>query len=170
MEPAPGAKKPRVYFHNPNQPEQPAAGVYRWLCTRDAKSFTLYVGNAGGRGTNGVRLPSTLARGIQELQRSCGVSSDSGQSLDTDFVVGTAIQYFKEKGFDCRWEHVSGDPDAERELCRQYQPMLQNGKAKLNARLLGRKHGPWDNSRCAAAEYLVTTILNAQTLAEGDAK
>lgn len=78
----------QLVFNNPNDPEQPAKGVYRWFYRRSGREFTIYVGCAGNR-LKTVGAPSTLKRGIQEAQRSC-VSNDKGKLLDTDFVVELA--------------------------------------------------------------------------------
>jgi hypothetical protein len=99
----------RIYYGNLNEPEQPAGGVYRWFCRIGSKEVTLYVGSAGAREEQ-VSAASTLKRGIQEAQRSC-LSGDQGRKLlYTDFIVGTALKYFKSKGHDCYWRHVDGDP------------------------------------------------------------
>jgi len=123
-----------VEFVNPNCPEQPAGGVYRWYCVCNGrKSFTLYVGAAGGpRQTKSGRpqkWPSTLYRGISHAS-SADVTTNNGKSLDTDFIVGSAIRYFKSKGYDCYWEHVCDDPTSESKICDSYQPILQDGKGK----------------------------------------
>jgi len=99
----------RIRFLNPNEPEQPAHGVYRWYCLRDREEFTLYVGSTGKRDKS-LSSPSTLRRGILEATRS-SLTSDNGSKLDTDFIVGTAILYFKAEGFDCCWEHVLNPVD-----------------------------------------------------------
>lgn len=119
----------QAIFENPNEPEQPAKGVYRWYYKdHDGTEMTIYVGKAGGgQRANIVRQPSTLARGISELQRSC-ISSDKGQTLDTDFIVGTAIQYTKSQGFNCYWQHCCGNPGEEKVLCNKYQPLLQRNR------------------------------------------
>ena len=141
----------RAWFVNPNEPEQPARGVYRWFCLIGRKMVTLYVGNAGGR-EPGVCSPSTLKRGVLEAQRSC-ISSNQGGSLDTDFIVGTAIRYFKDKGCDCYWQHISDDPRDETRLCRECEPILQRGKEiKQQFRLRKPDGGQWGNGDLKLAE------------------
>ena len=116
----------RTRFINPNDPEQPAAGVYRWFFRLGEREVTFYIGNSGGRRSRSVSKASTLKRGIMEVQRSC-LSSDKGRTLDTDYIVGTAILHLKGKGMDCYWEHISDDPKDEFKLCQKFQPVLQDG-------------------------------------------
>jgi hypothetical protein len=129
----------RFLFENANEPEQPCPGVYRWYVLADGKDVTIYVGRAGHRGRQ-VSTPSTLRRGLQEAQRSC-VTSDSGQHLDTDFVVGTALLVLREKGYVCRWQHLSDDPTAERAEWTRFKPLLQPVSPHLNTTLRLRKPG-----------------------------
>ena len=126
----------KVVFRNPNKPKQPAQGVYRWFYVEKGKEKTFYVGQAGARRRGLVMRPSTLGRGVSELQRGASLSGDKDhQTLDTDFIVGTAIMYLTEvKGLVCVWEHVSNDPHEEKELCSKRNPILQGG----NVRILGR--------------------------------
>ena len=148
----------RNWFINPNEPEQPARGVYRWFCVNGRQVISLYVGNAGGW-EQGVSSPSTLKRGVSEAQRNC-ISSNRGQKLDTDFIVGTAIQYFKAKGFDCYWQHVSDDPSREGELCAEYQPVLQDGtKIKEDFQLRKLDGGLWGNRDCNLAEQKLFEVF-----------
>ncbi len=133
-------------FLNPNDPEQPARGVYRWFCRNGSKEFTLYVGNSGER-REAVGAASTLKRGVMEAQRSC-VSSNKGHSLDTDFIVGTALIFFKNKGFDCYWQHISNEPNEEKVHCKTYSPLLQNARGNIKSEFKLRR--PWNalsNSR-----------------------
>lgn len=134
----------RIQFLNPNEPEQPASGVYRWFCRNGSTEFTLYVGKSGGR-TEALGAASTLKRGILEAQRSC-VSSNKGSSLDTDFIVGTALIFFRSKGFDCCWEHISNVPDEEQFHCNNYLPLLQiaNGKIKPEFKLKNYGNTLWN--------------------------
>ena len=122
----------KINFVNPNEPEQPASGVYRWYYVRDGKEFTLYIGNAGKKNNreSSPRAPSTLLRGIQEAARG-SLSSDMGGNLDTDFVVGTAVRFFRSNGFDCYWVHLSDDPTEEKKFCHQYDAVLQDGNGKI---------------------------------------
>jgi hypothetical protein len=105
----------RIYFENPNEPEQPAGVVYRCYCRIGSKKVTLYFGNARAREEH-VSAPCILKRGNQEAQRSC-LSSDPGKLLDTDFIVGTVLKYIKSRGHDCYWRHVDGDPRKEKRFC-----------------------------------------------------
>ncbi|MBN1358956.1 MAG: hypothetical protein JW993_00105 [Sedimentisphaerales bacterium] len=125
----------KVIFKNANKQEQPAEGVYRWLYRKQSQRRTLYVGQAGARGRGIVIHPSTLGRGMSELQRAAGLSSDNRAKLDTDFVIGTAIRYLRNRGFDCVWEHLSNDPHEERDLCSRHQPVLQDGNGRIRKEL-----------------------------------
>ncbi len=119
----------KIIFRNPNEPEQPAKGVYRWYCCNGNKNLTLYIGNSGGR-TKSLSSASTLKRGVMEAQRSC-LTSNRGRSLDTDFIVGSALYFFRKKGFNCYWEHISDEPNQEKLFCEQYKPILQNLNGKI---------------------------------------
>lgn len=142
----------RTWFTNPNDPEQPAGGVYRWFYRIGGREITFYIGNSGGRRPRSVSKPSTLKRGVMEVQRSC-MSSDKGQTLDTDFIVGTAIIYLKRKGFDCYWEHISDDPKQERIFCQRFQSVLQDGTdIKADLRLRKTDGGQWTIEDMPAAE------------------
>jgi len=153
----------RLRFLNPNEPEQPARGIYRWYCVRDREEFTLYVGSAGRR-ERGISSPSTLRRGILEATRSC-LTSDQGFKLDTDFIVGTAIQYFKSEGFDCCWEHISDRPDEEKLLCSRYRPLLQDKNAQILSayKLAKPNNGTWDSGDTLIAEQLLFERLASRT-------
>ena len=143
---------PQIIFENPNSPEQPVAGIYRWYTKTGGTETTIYVGCAGNRQRT-VGTPSTLKRGIQEAQRSC-VSSDRGTHLDTDFIVGTALLYFRAAGHDCYWQHVSNDPKQERELWERFRPLLQPDRPTI-ARIFRLRHpdgGQWSPSHLAQAE------------------
>ena len=122
---------------------------------RGNTAVTLYVGNSGAHKTNGVTAPSTLKRGILEAQRSC-LSSNKGLSLDTDFIVGSAIRYFINKGLDCCWEHIRGsNPQDEKKFCKEYKPILQveDGALIKNEFRHPRDPGnPWKNSERPKAE------------------
>jgi hypothetical protein len=142
----------RIVFENPNSPEQPAAGTYRWFFIRGSEEVTIYVGRAGGRARS-VGAPSTLKRGIQEAQRSC-VSSDKGKYLDTDFIVGTALLLLRDSGVECRWQHMSEDPFAEAAEAAHYQSVLQAGTATIRKALRLKKPGRdarWQSSDIDAA-------------------
>ena len=125
-------KEGHIWFVNPNDPEQPAGGVYRWFCISAGKMFTLYIGCSGGR--KGVGQPSTLMRGVQELKRDVLSSDEERRFLDTDFIVGSAVMYFKAKGYDCYWQYISNKPKEESRFCEEYKPILQEG-TKINPKL-----------------------------------
>ena len=142
----------RLWFVNPNEPEQPAKGVYRWYCLVGRKVVTVYVGNAGSHKKQ-VRSPSTLERGILEAQRNC-LTSNQGKSLDTDFIVGTALKYLKlKRGHDCYWQHVDNDPGEVNKFCEQFQPILQQGiEVKALLRIPKPDGGEWRNEDVELAE------------------
>ena len=151
----------RVIFKNPNDPEQPTPGVYRWFYVgEDQGKVPFYVGRAGGTRRGTVMRPSTLGRGISELQRAPGLSSDKGRSLDTDFIVGTAVKFLTEKkGYKCIWEHISDDPYKEKDLCATHKPILQDGRVAIHPKFkLKRPDGTWngrDSKRIQRAEKLL---------------
>ena len=153
-----------VIFKNPNEPRQPVGGTYRWYCVDESGSeVPLYIGQAGGKRSGPVRYPSTLGRGISELQRGT-LSADGGRTLDVDFIVGTLIRYLQDEGYDCIWEHLSNDPHEERERCRQQRPMLQDDAGNLHQRFkLARPDGGlWnsgDESHVKEAERLLHRLF-----------
>jgi len=116
-------------FKNPNNPEQPKEGVYVWICEKNGKKKTLYVGRAGKRETLLTR--GTLFRGVSEAQKGVKISTDKGKSLDVDFIVGCAIEIFEEKGWKCYWEHIDNHPDKEKDICGRYNPILQDNNARV---------------------------------------
>jgi hypothetical protein len=138
----------RVTFKNPNDPVQPAEGVYHWFYVARRREITFYVGQAGEREHGLVSQPSTLARGVSQLQRSTGLSANEGRTLTTRFIVGTAIKYLTENGYDCIWEHICDNPGEERNLCQEHNPILQDGNVRILERfkLSRRDRTPW-NSR-----------------------
>src|SRR5271166_5337888 len=148
----------RVQFVNPNDPEQPAAGVYRWYCVRNGReSFTLYVGSAGKpRQTKSGRAqkwPSTLWRGISHVS-SDDITTNEGRSLDTDFIVGSAIRFFKSNGYDCCWEHVCEDANQESGSCVKYKPILQDGTTiKREFRPRKPNGSLWDKKNVADVNF-----------------
>ncbi len=146
-----------IVFKNPNDPEQPAAGVYRWFICDGDRELTVYVGRAGYRGRS-VGDPSTLKRGILEAQRSCLTSEKARKKLDTDFVVSTALRYLKDRGFDCFWEHVSHDPTEERTRCKQYRPLLQGAAGTIHSHFKPAKPeaAAWDPTDIELAHRLVS--------------
>jgi hypothetical protein len=158
-----------VIFQNPNDPVQPHKGVYRWFYREGNEEVWLYVGNAGARDAKekGWSKPSTLSRGVGEVHRS-SFSSDKGCSLDTDFIVGTALEYLTEvMGLDCVWEHIENNPKLEREFCEEHNPKLQDGKARIKKEL--KMRGPenrWRNSEWQKAKgelYLKLAPLISQS-------
>jgi hypothetical protein len=146
----------RIVFTNPNDPEQPAAGVYRWFIRSAEQEITIYVGRAGHRGRS-VGDPSTLKRGILEAQRSCITSQKARMQLDTDFVVGTALRYLKAKGFDCFWQHLPHAPTEERVACATYKPLLQRSSANIHSHFKPPKPGgaQWEPVDIELAHQLV---------------
>ena len=78
-------------------------------------------------------------RGASQASRAT-LSSDSNKGikyrkLDTDFVLGTCIQYIISKGVDCFWEHVGNNPKEERDYAARLNPLIQNQKAEIPLRL-----------------------------------
>ncbi|MGB9256401.1 MAG: hypothetical protein WCC25_16300, partial [Candidatus Korobacteraceae bacterium] len=63
---------------------------------------------------------------VQSRDVTAGKKNEK-RSMDTDFIVGTAIMYFKSKGYDCCWQHVCDDPADEHGRCGEYGPILQEG-------------------------------------------
>jgi hypothetical protein len=114
-------------FENPNNPRQPQKGIYGWFARKGDSDFTIYIGQAGKRNTC---LPTgTLYRGASELQRSVFSSNpktDNYSTLDTDFIVGTAIRFFEKCGYQCAWKHVDNDPSKEEEFVINQRPILQD--------------------------------------------
>jgi hypothetical protein len=152
----------RFLFENANEPEQPCPGVYRWYVVAATGEVTVYVGRAGLRGRQ-VSTPSTLRRGLQEVQRSC-VTSDKGQFLDTDFVVGTALIVLREEGFVCRWQHLADDPTAERAEWLRHKPLLQPTSPRLDSSLRLRKPGRgarWSGHDVRYASELLVPKMHA---------
>ena len=157
-----------VQFVNPNCPEQPAGGVYRWYCVRNGREFTLYIGSAGKpqqrKSGKAQKWPSTLWRGISHLSSDELTAEKKGQpgELDTDFIVGSAIRFFKSKGYDCRWEHVCNDANQESGSCDKYKPILQDC-TKTNIKKKFRPRKPdgslWDKADVADVN-LATQKLN----------
>jgi hypothetical protein len=145
----------KVIFRNPNEPEQPARGVYRWFYVDNGQEVTIYIGCAGTR-ANGLGTPSTLHRGVLEAKRSC-ISSDRGKLLDTDFIVGSALLFLKGKGHDCIWEHISDNPAEESQFCRRYKPLLQPDSANITRIFRLRKPGGqlWGTRDHALAQNLL---------------
>jgi hypothetical protein len=114
-----------ITFENPNTPQQPQKGVYAWYAKKEDKMITIYIGEAGKKGS--VLPKGTLFRGVSELQRNTFSSnSPSYDKLDTDFIVGTAVLFFSQNGYECIWKHISNDPQQERCFVAQQTPILQD--------------------------------------------
>jgi hypothetical protein len=114
-------------FENPNSPGQPQPGVYVWRAQKtDRETIAIYVGEAGKR--TSLFPGGTLFRGVSQVQRSPFTSNSNKakhSSLDTNFVVGTAIRYFEKEGWVCTWKHISDDPTTEMQYVRREKPILQ---------------------------------------------
>ena len=111
-------------FRNPNDPQQPQRGVYGWFVTLADGGRCLYVGEAGKRSS--PKEKGTLLRGVTELFRETFSTDSPGyQSLDTDFVVGTAIRFFESKAGPVFCEHLANDPGEEDRWVREYKPLIQ---------------------------------------------
>jgi hypothetical protein len=152
----------RIIFQNPNDPEQPTSGVYRWhYQNKQGREITLYVGAAGARRSGSVCSPSTLRRGVSEVQRN-RLSTSEKEALDTDFIVGSVIKYItKTKGHDCIWEHISSDPGTARTYCSNYRPVLQDAKGSILPKFRLGTQGArrWSNSQVLKAETELTRVL-----------
>ena len=155
---------PQILFENPNAPEQPRGGVYRWYYRDGNHEITIYIGCAGNRRET-VGSPSTLKRGIQEAQRSC-VTSDKGKQLDTDFVVGTTLWYLKQRGFDCVWQHISDNPKHESALWQHHRPLLQSRGPTIDRhyRLSKPDGARWSGRDVSLAHDLLTALLHEKLL------
>lgn len=144
-----GLRMGRVTFMNPNEPQQPSAGVYRWFYVDgNGSEVSFYVGQAGHGMVRPTGRPSTLLRGVSELRRGGSLSCDDNHlTLDTDFIIGTMIMYLTAQGFDCVWQHVSNNPGEERDISRRFDPILQGETARIQRRFkLRRPDGtPWNN-------------------------
>ncbi|MFH0942312.1 MAG: hypothetical protein V1823_04765 [Chloroflexota bacterium] len=136
-------------FENPNNPSQPQKGVYGWYAQKGEKKITIYIGQAGGKATP---LPKgTLFRGVSELQRNTFTSnSPDYDALDTDFIVGTALIFFKDRGYECVWKHISNNPKEEIDFVRKEKPILQNpGNTNIINEFKVKKNvtGHWKSSK-----------------------
>lgn len=154
----------RIVFENPNNPEQPAKGVYRWFYVNKTEKITIYIGCAGNR-IRPIGSPSTLYRGILEAKRSC-ISSDKGKFLDTDFIVGSALIYIRNKGHNCYWQHISNVPSDERNLRIFFKPELQPTSTKINRDLrLPKPDGSaWANADWQLAEKNLFRIFSGSAI------
>ena len=89
------------------------------------------------------------------------MSSDKGEFLDTDFIVGTALRFLKAQGYDCIWQHVSDSPADERAFCHQYLPLLQPKGTTIDShfRLAKGKGQPWRSNDMELAERELLKVL-----------
>lgn len=160
----------RVIFEILDKHPQPRPGVYEWFFDAgNEEKVSLYVGKAGGKVGASARLPSTLGRGLSELQRACGVTSDKGKSLDTDFIVGTCIMFLtKTKGYTVHWRHISDMHTDERRICEQNLPLLQGKNTRISSDFKGTKAGEdWRSTSIEHAESLVTQALEKKLVVRG---
>lgn len=82
-------------------------GVYQWVYRdTEGKESVLYVGRS---------KKSTYDRAISELFRLTFSSAKPYSKLDTDFIVGTCIRMFSQKG-RVYWQHHGDQPEKERRL------------------------------------------------------
>jgi len=159
-------------LENPNSPSQPKAGVYGWYAQKDGQeSIAIYVGKAGEKK---CLLPTgTLFRAIGELHRVPFTSNEQQSlysSLDTNFIVGTALRYFEARGFVCVWKHIDDDPKQEKYWVGKQKPILQDLKTadiKPEFRMRRNEVGYWKarktDSGVAEAEKCVFSALDAAT-------
>ncbi|HEY4053105.1 MAG TPA: hypothetical protein VGL74_05160 [Terriglobales bacterium] len=140
---------------------QPQQGVYGWYAQRNGHAITLYIGRAGKSGT--------LFRAISELlctPFTSNANTEAFSSLDTNFVVGTAILYFEKNGWHCTWKHIANDPKQERIIVNREDPILQDPSAKIKKVYKLRKEeiGYWKKDRHAPrskeAEVALFSILS----------
>ena len=139
-------------FKNPNSPVQPHKGVYGWYAQKDGQeTIAIYIGMAGKKKSH---LPKgTLFRGISELQRNTFTSNSPYNTLNTDFIVGTAILYFENLGFSCVWKHIDNDPNKELEKVDEQNPILQNignGQIKKDFKVKKDEDYYWKNRNSKA--------------------
>ena len=136
-----------AHFKNPSNPAQPQAGVYGWYAIdKNSDEICVYIGMAGKK--KNMLLPKgTLFRGVSELQRNTFTSdSPNYVSLDTDFVVGTALLYYESIGYKCEWRHIDNDPSQEITIAKVENPILQhpnNCRIKREFRLFKSESGYW---------------------------
>ena len=146
-------------FVNPNNPEQPAKGVYRWYFCKEGDTeesvTTLYIGQAGGNKTN--FLPrGTLYRGVGQVQRNPFYSS-KGYTLDTNFILGTIIHLLENKGYKCYWEHIDNDPSEEQIIVLKYKPIIQDKKGRILPGYNMKSQNKWCKSMVQKAIEKVET-------------
>ncbi|SOB90297.1 hypothetical protein SAMN05880501_101136 [Ureibacillus xyleni] len=140
-------------FVNPNNPEQPAKGVYRWYFHKEDDKqetvTTLYIGQAGKNKTN--LLPrGTLYRGVGQVQRN-PFYSGKGYTLDTNFIVGTIIHLLENKGYRCYWEHIDNDPSKEQMFVQKYKPIIQDQNGRLLTGYNMKLQNKWKKSMVQSA-------------------
>ncbi|MDY0267725.1 hypothetical protein [Trichloromonas sp.] len=154
-------------FINPNSPVQPQAGVYGWFAQKDGLArIAIYIGMAGQKGSF---IPKgTLFRGVSELQRNTFTSNAPDyDKLDTDFIVGTAIRFFEQKGYLCTWEHLNNDPTTETAMVVSMKPVIQNqsnARIKETLRIRKEQKGYWhlkkNSEGVIEAEHEVFSVLD----------
>lgn len=143
-----------AYFKNPNNPQQPQPGVYGWFVESPKGKFCIYIGEAGKR--KSPKQKGTLLRGVTELQREAfSTDSPNYQKLDTDFVVETTIRYLERKELKVFWEHLSNDPENEKDLAKEFKPLIQNETPyiykELKIEMPEKHYWKWpnnDHNRC----------------------
>jgi hypothetical protein len=162
-------------FENPNCPVQPQAGVYGWYARKDGREITIYVGESGKR--KSLFPSSTLYRGVCQVQRSPFTSNskkDLHSSLDTNFIVGTAIRYFENDHYSCVWKHICDDPKQERCCAQRENPILQSAASadiKAEFRVKKSQVGYWKAKKTqygiAEAEDVIFSALEEAMRARG---
>ncbi|MBN1161916.1 MAG: hypothetical protein JXA17_08215 [Dehalococcoidales bacterium] len=117
-------------LENPNKPRQPQKGVYAWYARKEGRNLVIYIGQAGykDRQKDTYLQKGTLFRGVSELQRA---TFSQDYTLDTDFIVGTAIIFFEKHGYKCIWKHISNNPEEERRFIASEHPLLQNRNGRV---------------------------------------
>ena len=136
---------------------QPQKGVYGWYAEHNGERITIYIGKAGDGGT--------LCRGMNELLRTQLTSNGEKQTfstLDTNFIVGTAVLYFENDGWFSTWKHVSNEPKDEKKYVASEKPILQNPNARIKDEYKAKKNVKdyWkDRSRRAEAENAILAAL-----------
>jgi hypothetical protein len=112
------------------------------------------------------------------LQRNTLTSNQTDSeysTLDTDFIVGTAILYFEKIGYSCSWKHISDDPKDENRYVNEQKPILQNAtgaKIKGDYRMRKAERDYWKRQLkhregINEAEKELFSILNANLLSRG---
>ena len=121
-------KDNKIVLLNVNNPVQPQKGVYEWRANKNGESISIYIGQVGRQ--KSVFKKGTLKRGLEELEKGGVVSSNKGKTIDTRFIVGTAIEFFISKGYTVYWEHLDNNSDKELEHIKTKKPILQYEDSK----------------------------------------